>query len=60
MVDSERGGLAFGLGGSNRRVEGLSYRFGATPIFPESDLELLQLIMEAFLVTQSPGCVHQG
>jgi len=58
--DSERGGLVFRLGGSNRRVEGPSYLFGDIPIFPESGLEELQLIMEVFLVTQSPGSVHES
>jgi hypothetical protein len=48
---------------------GLSFGFDILPaglrarldiiIFLESGLEELQLIMEVFVVTQSPGCGHQ-
>jgi hypothetical protein len=29
-------------------------------IVPECDLEKLQFIIQAVLITESPGCVHQG
>ena len=41
---------------SNCRVEGL---LDTISIFPKSGLEELKIIMEAFLVTQSPASVHK-
>jgi hypothetical protein len=31
----------------------------AIAILPECDLEKLQFVMQAVLITESPGCVHQ-
>ena len=56
---SNRGGLPFQLGGFNCQVEGPLYLFDNITIFPENGFGELQLIMEAFLVTKSPVCVHQ-
>ena len=56
---SDQHGLHFRLRGSNCQVEGPSYLFDTLTIFPESGFEELQLIMKAFLVTKSSGCVHQ-
>jgi hypothetical protein len=44
---------------SNRWVKGLSDLLDTITIFPESGLEELQIIMEAFLLAQSPAFVHQ-
>jgi hypothetical protein len=44
---------------SNCWVEGLSELLDTMTIFPKSGLEELKIIMEAFLVTQSPASVHQ-
>ena len=38
-IKNDRGGLLFLLGGSNRRVEGLSYLFDTITIFPKSGFE---------------------
>jgi hypothetical protein len=48
---SDRDGVVFRLWRSTRRRH-------AIIIFPESGLEELQLIMEAFVFIQSPGCVQ--
>ena len=48
---SDRGSLVSRLCGSNLRVEGTSYLYDTTTIFPESGLEELELIMKASHVT---------
>ena len=53
------GGLVIRLPDSNLLVEGMLYLLKSIPIFLENGLEEFQLNMEAFLVTQSPGSVHQ-
>jgi len=57
---NDRGGLVSRLCGCNLRVEGTSYLYDATTIFPEIGLEELELIMESSLVTQNPESVHRG
>jgi len=56
---SNQGGLFFQLRGSNCQVEGPSYLFDTLTIFLKVVFRNSQLIMEAFLVTKSLGCLHQ-
>jgi hypothetical protein len=56
---SDRGGLLFRLGGSNRLVKGPSYLFYIITSLCESGFEELLFILKAFLVAKSPGCVHR-
>jgi len=44
---------------SNRQAKGLSDLLDTITIFPKSGLEELKIIMEAFLLAQSPASVHQ-
>ena len=57
---SDRVGLICRLCSSNLRVEGTSYLYDTTTIFPESGLEELGLIMKASLVTprSKERCVY--
>ena len=59
LKKSNRDGLPFQLGGFNCQVEGPLCLFDTIIIFPENGFGELQLIMEAFLVTNSPVPVHQ-
>jgi len=43
---------------SDCEAEGLPDLLDTITIFPKSGLEELKIIMEAFLVTQSPASVH--
>jgi len=49
----------FGLGSFHCWVEGISDLLQTVPVFPENGMKEFRLIMEAFLVRQSPGPVHQ-
>jgi len=49
----------FGLGSFHCWVEGISYLLQTVPVFPENCMKEFRLIVEAFLVRQSPGPVHQ-
>jgi len=49
----------FGLGSFHCWVEVISDLLQTVPVFPESGMKEFRLIMEAFLVRQSPGSVHQ-
>jgi len=44
---------------SNHWVKGLSDLLDTITVFPKSGLEELKIIVEAFLLTQSPASVHQ-
>lgn len=50
----------FLLRGFHCWVEGISDLLQTVPVFPESGMKEFWLIVEAFLVRQSPGPVHQG